>query len=103
MVWIQDKEWKKLTEPKSCRHIGGSPRTHCPNMADFGVPRSNVVWAYCEEHMYGRRIRDGIVETEVHPDSPAAKRGYVPGDIAGGTHSSPSAQNLGPSRRIPDP
>ncbi len=77
MAWVKDTYWRKLDAPKRCRRIDGSPRTHCPNMADYGLVRSNGLWAYCEEHMYGRRIRDGIVELEVHDDSPAAKRGYV--------------------------
>ena len=77
MVWVKDTCWVKLDEPKRCRSISGSPKIHCPNMANFGFPRSNGIWAYCEEHMYGRRVRDGIVEIKVHPDSPAAKRGYV--------------------------
>jgi len=76
-VWVKDTRWVKLDEPKRCRSISGSPRTHCPNIAYFGFPRSNGIWAYCEEHMYGRRIRNGVVEIKVHPDSPAAKRGYA--------------------------
>ncbi len=76
-VWVKDTQWRKLDEPKRCRSIGGYPKTHCPNMSTFGFLRSHGVWAYCEEHMYGRRVRGGIVEEAVHPDSPAAKRGYV--------------------------
>ena len=76
-VWVKDKRWRELGAPQRCRHIGGSPKTHCPNMTNFGLLRSNGVWAYCEEHMYGRRIREGVVEVRVHPDSPAAKRGYT--------------------------
>ena len=34
----------------------------------------NGLWAYCEEHMYGRRVRDGIVEVQVYADSPIEKR-----------------------------
>ena len=77
MVWVRDTYWRKLTKPKRCRQIGGHPKTHCPNMADFGFLRGNGVWAYCPEHMYGRRIRDGIVEIQVSDDSPGAKQGYV--------------------------
>lgn len=77
MAWVKDTYWRKLDAPKRCRRIDGFPRTHCLNMADYGLLRSNGIWAYCEEHMYGRRIRDGIVEVEVHDDSPAAKRGFV--------------------------
>jgi len=76
-VWVKDMQWRKLDEPKRCRSISGYPKTHCPNMAAFGLLRSNGIWAYCEKHMYGRRIREGIVEVEVHSNSPAAKRGYV--------------------------
>ena len=76
-VWVEDRQWRKLDVPKQCRFLGGSPRTKCHNTAAFGLLRSNGVWAYCEEHMYGRRIQDGIVKLEVHSDSPAAKRGYV--------------------------
>lgn len=75
-VWVKDTAWIKLDEPKRCRSISGTPKTHCPNMAYFGFLRSNGVWAYCKRHMYGRRIRNGIVEIKVHPESPAAKRGY---------------------------
>ena len=77
MVWVKDTSWRKLDEPKQCRSIGGHPKTHCPNKANFGLLRSNGIWAYCEEHMYGRRIRDGIVEYEVRDDSPAAQAGHV--------------------------
>ena len=77
MVWVPDRDWLMLGSPKRCRHIGGSPKTHCPNLSSWGFPRSNGVWAYCREHMYGRRIRNGIVEMAVHPESPSAQRGYV--------------------------
>ena len=77
MAWVKDTSWIKLDEPKRCRRIAGSPRTHCPNMAHYGFLRSNGIWAYCEDHMYDRRIRDGIVEIEVNDDSLAAKRGYT--------------------------
>jgi len=77
MIWVKDTYWRKLDTPKRCRDISGHPRTHCPNTAEFGLLRSNGIWAYCEEHMYGRRIRGGLVEVEVSDDSPAAKRGYI--------------------------
>jgi len=77
MVWVTDTSWRKLDELTQCRFFGGHPKTRCPNNADFGLLRSNGIWAYCEEHMYGRRIRAGLVEYEVQDDSPAAKRGYV--------------------------
>lgn len=77
VVWVRDRKWQRLGREQRCRFIGGSPKTHCPNLTSFGFPRSNGVWAYCREHMYGRRIRNGIVEMAVHPESPAAQQGYV--------------------------
>lgn len=77
MVWVRDRRWQRLGREARCRSIGGSPRTHCPNLTSFGLMRSNGVWAYCREHMYGRRVRNGIVEMAVHPESPAAQQGYV--------------------------
>lgn len=76
-VWVEDRRWRKLTYPKNCRRILGSPRRMCQNEAHYELLRSNGYWAYCEEHMYGQRIRDDIVEMPVHPDSPSAKQGYV--------------------------
>lgn len=77
MAWVRDTHWVKLDTPKRCRRIGGYPRIHCPNMAEYAFLRSNGPWAYCEEHMYGRRIHGDIVEYEVPDDSPAAERGYI--------------------------
>lgn len=76
-VWVKDRQWEKLQMPKICRFYGGYPRYRCHNKAEFALRRSNGLWAYCLEHMYGRRIRDGIVELEVAADSPTAKRGYI--------------------------
>lgn len=75
-VWVEDRRWHKLEKPRRCRHMG---RYHivCINMASFALMRSNGLWAYCEDHMYGGRINGEIVETQVHRDSPAAKRGYT--------------------------
>lgn len=77
MIWVRDPVWVKLDSPKRCRCVDGSPKRHCPNMAWYGFPRSNGIWAYCTDHMYGRRVRDGIVEIQVRADSPAGKRGYA--------------------------
>lgn len=34
-------------------------------------------YAYCTEHLYGRRVRNGVVEVSVAADSIAATRGYA--------------------------
>ncbi len=34
-------------------------------------------WAYCGEHLYGHRVEGDQVLVLVHPESPAAERGYM--------------------------
>jgi len=76
-VWVNDTTWQKLPKPKRCRRIDGATHSHCPNMAEWAFPRSNGLWAYCPEHMYGRKIVNGKVMVEVYEDSIAAKQGYL--------------------------
>ena len=78
-VWVEDRNWKRFQTPSPCRRLLARPRRACGKEAHYSFLRSNGWWAYCEEHIteYGRRIRDGRVEISVHPDSPAAQRGYV--------------------------
>lgn len=75
-VWVRDSSWKLLPADSqlSCRY---SPRSRCTNRAVAALRRSNGEWNYCEKHLYGRRIANGIVEVQVAADSPAAQRGYV--------------------------
>ena len=75
-VWVKERSWVRLLTPKRCRSMGKGYIV-CGKSANYAFMRSNGLWAYCEEHMYGRRIRDGIVEVSVSADSPAAKQGYV--------------------------
>jgi hypothetical protein len=76
-VWVKDTEWKKLDYPMRCRRMLGNPRKVCCKETLYALRRSNGYWAYCSDHMYGRRIRDGIVEIQAHPNTKAAKQGWI--------------------------
>ena len=66
-VWVKDLRWRLLpaTSILRCRFMGDTPRKHCRNLAVAELLRSNGWWAYCPEHLYGRRITDKGVEIEV--------------------------------------
>ncbi len=64
-IWIPDEDWVELPSPKRCRSIDGTPRKHCPNWGNYALKRSNGYWAYCPDHMYGRRIIEGIVHIQI--------------------------------------
>lgn len=78
-VWVPDRRW--TTEPeiidgKRCRmKVGKGPTCRRPAVA--ALARRNGWWCYCEEHLYGRKIEDGVVLVEVAAGSPAAERGFT--------------------------
>jgi hypothetical protein len=83
-VWVPDRRWAPAQNsycryPK-CRDERGS---RVPAVAMLKRHRRTVYdafgWSwypYCEKHMYGQKIENGIVMCAVRPDSQAAKRGY---------------------------
>lgn len=63
--WVVDKGWKIGGDGRICR------QRRCGNLAVAALRRTNRRctagwnwWHYCELHLYGREIRDGIVMTE---------------------------------------
>ena len=80
-VWVKDTSWMLLGRETSvqCRMLKGAPhkRKWCPNTAVAQFRRSNGWWAYCADHLYGRRIAGDHIEVSVSADSPAALRGAV--------------------------
>jgi hypothetical protein len=64
-TWVPDRNWVVLPEPRQCRHLEGHPAERCPNIAHYGLMRKGAYsvypWPYCEEHMYGRKVIDGVV------------------------------------------
>ena len=77
--WERDYDWVVIPSGyllKRCRMIAGRPPVHCPNRAIAMFlrrdrRRGKTLWAYCGDHLYGRRIANGYVEfgveTEVIP------------------------------------
>ena len=66
--WVTDPDWSMvpaLVQDKRCRHGGGFHNKACGRPAVAALKRSRgrrpSWWAYCEEHLYGRRLVDGVV------------------------------------------
>ncbi len=59
-VWLADQGCRPATrwewETRKCR------RPRCYRHPVMALERSNGWWLYCADHLYGRRIRDGVVE-----------------------------------------
>lgn len=63
--WVPQDDWKVGGDGRRCR------RPNCPNFAVAAMRRSDRHclrgwnwWYYCEEHLYGGEIRDGVVKCE---------------------------------------
>jgi hypothetical protein len=80
VVWVPDTSWR-LVSDKRCRMRGcGADAVAELNRRRYNLNRHCLVdswWAYCPDHLYGRRIVDGVVQIDVDADSPAAQRGYA--------------------------
>lgn len=75
--WVPDEDWSTaghLIAGRTCR------QQKCVRPAAAALNRGRRTphgevpswWCYCDnpKHMYGRRIRDGVVEVRVRVDSP---------------------------------
>jgi hypothetical protein len=72
--WAPDTHW--TTDPaviagRGCRFTGGPRQKVCGKPAVAALNRryhragaKPSWWCYCGEHLYGRRIRDGVVEAQ---------------------------------------
>lgn len=63
--WLPDDAWAVGGDGRTCRML------HCGKPAVAKLKRSRRTarlgrhwtwWHYCEDHLYGRRIREGVVE-----------------------------------------
>lgn len=66
-TWVPDEQWIALSAKTTsrCRMIEGKARTRCPNtaVAQFRRGHRSISWwAYCADHLYGRRLNNGVVE-----------------------------------------
>lgn len=57
--WRPDTQWRCPSEYGRCRRIG------CQRAPVADFKRAYRWWAYCDWHLYGRRIRDGVVEIPI--------------------------------------
>jgi hypothetical protein len=86
-VWVRDDQWVVLAEHERagryCRWGAKPGRAACSRPAIALLRRRHGAghrwWAYCAEHLYGRRIRDGRVEIDIlrevrEPAAPADGR-----------------------------
>lgn len=70
-VWEPDEQWStapehisgKLCRQKNCRRPASAALNRGQHRAANGFERTSSWWAYCDdpEHLYGRRIVDGVV------------------------------------------
>jgi hypothetical protein len=61
LEWIPDDAWKLIDDGRYCRRPG------CGNVAVAALDRKhkrNRWWAYCADHLYGRKIEGGVVKRE---------------------------------------
>lgn len=80
-VWVPDRQWTTeaaIIAGKRCRRKLGK-HAMCQRPAAAALARRNGWWCYCDDpdHLYGRRINDGVVEVLVTAESPAAERGFM--------------------------
>ncbi len=76
-VWVPDGQWRLLGAGDTwrCRRRCGAfavaqlLRSRVHRVPGGLATRSPQWWAYCVDHLYGRRIANGQVEVEVHPNS----------------------------------
>lgn len=61
--WVTDNSWKLGTSYTKCRQ----PRCPNPPVAEFAryslALKKSRPYAYCVEHLYGRRIMNGRIES----------------------------------------
>lgn len=61
--WIADNDWQLVSEQRKCS------MRRCTATADALLRRQHkrfpsgfAWWAYCREHLYGRKVEDGVVK-----------------------------------------
>jgi hypothetical protein len=73
LEWIPDNEWKLADLDRTCqmkgchtRAVAALARRH----RSKNFPNGKQWWYYCESHLYGRKIEDGVVKMEVLREFP---------------------------------
>jgi hypothetical protein len=56
--WVADPEWKVGGDGKKCRMKGCKE----PSVAALRRKHRGRLWYYCRDHLYGRKIEEGVVK-----------------------------------------
>ena len=64
--WEKDPQWRRFEIERPCRRMTGHYQ-FCRKNSHFAFRRSNGYWFYCEDHMYGRKVVDGVVMVGLAP------------------------------------
>lgn len=57
--WTETPDRRVVTDEERGRPCRGSRR--CPGQVVMALKRSTGWWFYCDQHMYGSRLRDGVI------------------------------------------
>ena len=78
-AWVPDRSWRTPSHLVLCkRHCGTPPVAERDTYTETGQRRGPRWYAFCEPCMAPyHRLRDGVVEVAVRPDSPAGRRGWT--------------------------
>lgn len=52
-------------QSRPCRFTVGPGHRQCKAPSVATMLRGRVPWHYCGRHLYGRRIRDGVIESRI--------------------------------------
>ena len=63
-LWEPDPAWTIGGNGKKCRQPRCGKDAVATLMRAHGFGSEGRPWAYCGDHLYGRRIRNGVVEWE---------------------------------------
>lgn len=86
-VWIPEPvlQWRVGGGGRLCRGSNGpvdGRASYCrePAVAQLkrGDPKGNNWWGYCGNHLFGRRIRNGVVESRVRRSVAASSQHQTP-------------------------
>ncbi len=84
-MWVEDRDWRVPQVPGvvACSFPRCTGRAVAIMRRYRRAPRGTRGWGlaadyyYCPAHLYGRKVELGHVWVQVHPESPAAERGWT--------------------------
>lgn len=76
-VWVPDTTFIVDNSGEKCRDRKCAKKPVARFRRGVVGRQGSGWWWCCEDHLYGRRLNNGVVEIQVAASSPAALRGYV--------------------------